>query len=95
MPVIDYKTLTAIALGFALASAWSDAAATTLRSWYPGGGKSAHAMIVYAIVVTIVIILIVALINRLGPSVSGLVSHFKDKRSGKINTASLGPIISW
>lgn len=63
-PPLDFKLLATSALAFGGALAWNNAVEAAIRGLYPEGTRqSAHATLVYAVVVTIAIILIVVLIN--------------------------------
>jgi hypothetical protein len=63
---ISFSTLTAGALGFALALAWNDAISKAVRAVFGPGDERAAVRVtfVYALVVTLLVILIVAIIDR-------------------------------
>jgi hypothetical protein len=59
---LKFRDLATGAFAFTVAWAWNDAVKESIRGLYPNK-SSAHATLVYAIVITMIVIFIVAIIN--------------------------------
>jgi hypothetical protein len=92
MPVVDFKSLTALALAFVLAQAWGESANASVRSLFPNDGStSARVAFAYAVLVTIVVIFLVAVINH----TSRVVDGFRNKITTKTKSSTIGPAVRW